>query len=209
MNYLIQAYACSPYKGGEYAVSWGWITHLDKKVKDNDRIYVISLTLTKKDIADFQLKHVQLISISGMDKWLFLNYNAIYYRIWQRKAYLTIKRSKINFDVCHVYSLSDFRHPGNWWKLKNCKTIFGPVGGGQECSSALKQYDDKFGKLRTMVNVMQVHNPFFKFKISRFYKVYACNRETLVRLNTGSILPDVPLNDKFSNLIIEKEMMKL
>lgn len=103
MNYLIQAYACSPYKGGEYAVSWGWITHLDKKVKDNDRIYVISLTLTKKDIADFQLKHVQLISISGMDKWLFLNYNAIYYRIWQRKAYLTIKRSKINFDVCHVY----------------------------------------------------------------------------------------------------------
>lgn len=204
MNYLIQAYACSPYKGGEYAVSWGWITHLDKKVKDNDRIYVISLTLTQKDIVDFQLKHVQLISISGMDKWLFLNYNAIYYRIWQRKAYLTIKRSKINFDVCHVYSLSDFRHPGNWWKLKNCKTIFGPVGGGQECSSALKQYDDKFGKLRTMVNVMQVHNPFFKLKISRFYKVYACNRETLVRLNTGSILPDVPLNDKFSNLIIEK-----
>lgn len=23
MNYLLQAYACSPYKGGEYAVSWG------------------------------------------------------------------------------------------------------------------------------------------------------------------------------------------
>lgn len=205
MNYLIQAYACSPYRGGEYAVSWGWITHLDKKVQDNDRIYVVSLTLTEKEITDFHLKHVQLVPISGMDRWKFLNYNAVYYRIWQRRAYSIIKRKKINLDVCHVYSLSDFRHPGDWWKLKKCKCIFGPVGGGQECSRALEKYDDKSGKLRAIVNMMQIHNPIFKLKVAKFYKVYACNRETLACLGTGSILPDVPLNDQFSNLIFDKK----
>lgn len=132
MNYLIQAYACSPYKGGEYAVSWGWITHLDKKVKDSDCIWVASLTLTKEDVINFGLKHVRLISVLEMEKWEFLNYNALYFRIWQRKVYSTIKKEKIKIDVCHIYSLSDFRQPGDWWKLKDCRTIFGPVGGGDK-----------------------------------------------------------------------------
>lgn len=205
MNYLVQAYACSPYKGGEYAVSWGWITHLDEKVKDSDCIWVASLTLTEEDIIDFGLKHVRLISVSGMKKWSFLNYNALYFRIWQRKAYSTIKKSGISIDVCHVYSLSDFRQPGDWWKLKNCKTILGPVGGGQVCPDGLKKYDDKSGKLRTLVNLIQIHNPIFKLKISNFYKVYACNRETQACLNTGTLLPDVPLNDMFSDLNIAKK----
>ena len=138
MNYLIQAYACSPYKGGEYAVSWGWITHLDRKIKDGDLIYVVSLTLTEKDIIDFGLKHVRLISISGMKKWNFLNYNTLYYRIWQNKAYWTVKKREIRIDVCHVYSLSDFRQPGDWWKFKNCKTILGPVGGDRFAPSNSK-----------------------------------------------------------------------
>lgn len=205
MNYLIQAYACSPYKGGEYAISWGWITHLDEKVKENDCIYVVSLTLTKKDISDFGLKHVRLIPVSGMEKWKFLNYNTLYFRIWQRKAYLTINRSGIKMDVCHVYSLSDFRMPGDWWKLKNCKTILGPVGGGQVCPAGLRKYDDKTGKIRNAVNLIQQMNPVFKFKLTKFYKVFACNHETHACLNKGEILPDVPLNDKFSNLKIEKK----
>lgn len=120
--------------------------------------------------------------------------------------YSTIKKCKINIDICHVYSLSDFRQPGDWWKLKKCKTILGPVGGGQVCPDGLKKYDAKSGKLRELINFIQAHNPIFKFKISNSYKVYACNRETQRCLNTGVILPDVPLNEKFSNLkIVKKE----
>ena len=141
-----------------------------------------------------------------MKKWNFLNYNALYYRIWQRKVYTTIKKYEINIDICHVYSLSDFRLPGDWWKLKNCKTILGPVGGGQVCPDGLKKYVDKSGKLRGIVNLIQTHNPIFRLKLSNLYKVYVCNRETQTCLNTGIILPDVPLNDKFSNLkIVKKE----
>ena len=205
MNYLIQAFACSPYRGGEYAVSWGWISHLDRIVKEEDIIYVVSLTLTEKDILDFKLSHVRLLSVPGMKKWNFLNYNAMYYKIWQRMAYRMVKASGIKIDVCHIYSLSDFRQPGDWWKL-NCKTIFGPVGGGQVCPVALCDYDDKSAKLRTLVNLLQPLNPIFKRKIDAFYKVYSCNYETRARLNRGSVLPDVPLNDRFVGVEIEKNI---
>lgn len=203
MNYLIQAFACSPYRGGEYAVSWGWISHLDRKVKDQDIIFVVSLTLMEEDIINFKLSHVRLLPVPGMEKWNFLNYNAIYYRIWQRMAYRMVKTSGMRIDVCHVYSLSDFRQPGDWWKL-NCKTIFGPVGGGQVCPVALLDYDDKSAKIRTAINLLQPLNPFFKRKIKRFYKVYSCNYETNGKLNRGSVLPDVPLNDSFAKLTVEK-----
>lgn len=205
MNYLIQAFACSPYRGGEYAVSWGWISHLDRMVKDEDLIFVVSLTLTEKDIYDFKLTHVRLLAIPGIEKWNFLNYNAVYYKIWQRMAYGMVKASGIKIDVCHIYSLSDFRQPGDWWKL-SCKTIFGPVGGGQVCPDALRDYDDKSAKLRTLVNLLQPLNPFFKRKIDGFYKVYSCNYETHAKLNKGCVLPDVPLNDKFAKLKVEKNI---
>lgn len=201
MNYLIQAFACLPHKGGEYAVSWGWIIHLDKRVKDEDCIWVASITLTEKDIKDFGLKHVRLIPIRGMEKWNFLDFNPLYYRIWQRKAYKEAKKLKI--DVCHVYSLSDFRQPGDWWKL-NCNTIFGPVGGGQECPKVLLGYDSKSAKLRSTINFIQRFNPFFRYQIAKFSKVYSCNFETQAFLNRGDVLPDVPLNDKFLNLEINR-----
>lgn len=78
-------------------------------------------------------------------------------------------------------------------------------GGGQVCPAGLKKYDDKNGNLRSLINLIQIHNPIFKWKISNFYKVYACNRETQACLKRGTLLPDVPLNDKFTNLKIEKK----
>ena len=50
MNILIQAYACAADKGGEFSVSWGWIRQLDKRVQEQDKIFVCSLTLTEHEI---------------------------------------------------------------------------------------------------------------------------------------------------------------
>lgn len=205
MIYLIQAYACSPYKGGEYAVSWGWITHLDNRCGDEDQILVMSITLSEKDIKDFNLRHVRLLPIHGMERWEFLNYNALYYRIWQRKAYRMVKTNKIKPDVCHLYSLSDFRQPGDWWKLE-CKTIFGPVGGGQTCPKSLQGYDEISSRIRSAINFICMHSPVFKHKIAKFDEVYPCNFETQAILKRGAVLPDVPLNDRFANLEISKHI---
>lgn len=45
MNILLQAYACAPDKGGEFAVSWGWLSHLNATLAIGDWIYVVSDTL--------------------------------------------------------------------------------------------------------------------------------------------------------------------
>lgn len=209
MNYLIQAYACSSYQGGEYAVSWGWITHLSQAVSCKDKIYVVSLTLTQKELDDNNLKNIKLLKVKGMEKYNFLNYNQIYYKIWQKKAYFMVKKLKIDLDVVHVYSLSDFRQPGDWYKIKNTYTILGPVGGGQICPASLISYDDMSGKIRQFINWFCKNNPLFRKKIGKFARVYACNRETQKYLKNAEILPDVPLNDSLKNLKIIKREHKV
>ena len=181
MNYLIQAYACSSVQGGEYAVSWGWITHLSNG-----------------------LKNVSVLNVEGMEKYKFLNYNQIYYMIWQYKAYRMIKKMNLKIDVVHSYSLSDFRFPGKWYKIKQAYSILGPVGGGQICPMALQGYDDKSGKIREKINRIWKYNIFFKYKIKKYNRVYACNKETQEYLKNSNILVDVPLNNMFRNLEIKK-----
>ena len=204
MNYLIQAYACSSVQGGEYAVSWGWITHLSNAIGKKDRIYVVSLTLQQKEIDDNGIKNVRVLNVNGMEKYKFLKYNQMYYMIWQYKAYNMIKKMKLNIDVVHVYSLSDFRFPGKWYKMRNTYTIFGPVGGGQICPTALQEYDDKSGKIREKINKIWKHNVFFKYKIKKYNRVYACNKETKKYLKDSTILTDVPINDMFRNIEIKR-----
>lgn len=207
MNYLIQAYACSTNQGGEYAVSWGWISCLDQVVDENDHIYVVSLTLTEQEIIAAGLKHTQLVPVKGMDKFNFLNYNSIYYYIWQKKAYRAVVDLKKNIDVLHIYSLSDFRKIGKWHKIKNVYKILGPVGGGQTCPRSLEVYDDKRSVItRNIINMICKYNPFYKFKTAKYSKIYACNRETQQFLKGSDLLVDVPLNDRFKNLEITKKI---
>lgn len=203
MNYLIQAYACSPDKGGEFAVSWGWITHLDSKISEDDNVYVLSLTLKENDIDRYHLKNVHLIPINGLEKYNFLHFNNIYHYIWLNKAYKATKNTGINFDYIHAYSLSDYRKPGKWYKFKDAITVFGPVGGAQNCPKSLTSYDSKSGKIRSLINNAYAINPFFKSKIKKYRKVYACNYETQKVLPNSKLLPDVPLRDDFRNLNID------
>lgn len=49
----------------------GGIIHLDTRVKDTDCIWVTSLTLMEKDVVDFRLKHVRLISVTEMKNGIF------------------------------------------------------------------------------------------------------------------------------------------
>lgn len=207
MNYLLQLYACSSHKGGEYAVSWGWLTHVSRSIKRNDHIYVLSLTLTEDEIRNANLNNVTLLKVKGMEKYKFLNYNSLYYFIWQRKAYYLAKSLEINYDVIHVYSLSDFRSPGKWYKFGNAFKIFGPVGGGQICPKTLNEYDDKQGLIREKINEMFKFNLLYKIHVNRYDKVFVCNAETQKYIKSSIFLPDVPLNDDLVNLDIDKQSL--
>ena len=203
MNYLIQAYACSPDKGGEFAISWGWITHLNQIINEDDNIYVISLTLKQEELNDHGLRNVHLIPIEGLEKYNFLHFNNAFHFIWLKKAYKAAKKSGIQFDFVHIYSLSDYRKPGKWYKFKKTFTVLGPVGGAQDCPKSLLGYDTKAGKIRRYINQFYRLNPFYRHKISRFNQTFACNYETQLAMPGSQLLPDIPLREEFKNLRIE------
>lgn len=203
MNYLIQAYACSPHQGGEFGVSWGWITHLYRETNENDKIYIVSLTLKKQDLIEHNLVRCHLIDIPNLERYDFLHHNNLFHYIWLRKAYRAVKKTGIRFDFVQGYSLSDYRKPGYWYRLKGAYTIFGPVGGAQNCPKSLQDYDSKTGKFREIINKVTQKSPLFQRKIRKFSKVYACNYETKDVLPNSELLPDVPLREDFRNLDID------
>lgn len=130
MNILLQAYVCAPDKGGEFAMSWGWLSHLDNLLTDSDCVYVASDSLTEEHIS--KLNHVKLLKIEyPHNLYNFLKHTRIWYVLWQRYAYHVAIKSGISFDIVHVYSLSDYRRIGIWYKMRKAYTILGPVGGGR------------------------------------------------------------------------------
>lgn len=79
-------------KGGEFSVSWGWIRQLDKRVQEQDKIFVCSLTLTEHEIEKSGLKHVELIPVDNLDKFMKYSSKQYFYLIWQYLAYRTVKK---------------------------------------------------------------------------------------------------------------------
>ena len=204
MNILIQAWSCDPYRGGEFAVSWGWIANLDRVLKQGDKIYVCSRGLREEDIVKEGLKHVELLKVKFPHIFYeIFRESSMTYILWQHYAYYAAKKLGITFDIIHVYSLSDFRKPGIWYKFKDAYTIYGPVGGGQYCPKALISYDDSSRWFREAVNEYCRYSPIFRYKIRRYSKCYACNYETAKLLPGAELLPDVPLNDKLKGLRVK------
>ena len=206
MNILIQAWSCSPNRGGEFAVSWGWITGLDQKLGNTDKIYVLSRGLEDDDIMHAGLKHVELLHV----KFPYVFYkifgeSSITYILWQRYAYQSARKKGIKFDIIHVCSLSDFRKPGIWYRFPDAYTIFGPVGGGQRCPHSLITYDESSHWIRGLVNNYCRYSPIFRCRIKCYSRCYACNYETAKYLPGAYVLPDVPLNNQLRELPIQEK----
>lgn len=200
MNILIQAYACSADKGGEFAVSYGWIQQLDQRLCEQDKIYVCSLTLKEYEIAQSGFKHVELLPIDHLEKFMKYSDKQYFYPLWQYLAYRTVKKRNIKLDVIHCYSLSDFRFPGYWSNIRNAYTILGPVGGGQRCPQALIGYDDRSHYLRDVVNWLCKVNPLYTRRMKKYDAKFVANYETKAYIRDANVLVDVPLDEKLQNL---------
>lgn len=197
MNILIQAYMCAPDRGGEFAVSWGWLSRLEKRLGSDDQIYVVSDSLKKEHLEEFHLDRVKILRVNYPQKlYGLLKHTRIWFILWQRYAYLAAMKSGIKFNLVHVYSLSDFRRIGVWYKMPDAISILGPVGGGQKCPDSLLCYDNVSRKYRDIINLYCKYSPLYKNKVKKYTYSYACNYETQEFLPGSAVLPDVPLNDK-------------
>ena len=209
MNILLQLRCCDPKQGGEFGISWGWLTSLYKRLSPEDHIYVASIGLKQDTINEAGLSNVHVLNVSDTNSFIKTILRKIPfagYILWQRRSYKYARSLGVKFDLIQLYSLSDFRHPGLWHKCKDAYTIFGPVGGGQDCPKALMIYDDKKELyLRKIVNISCKLNPFWQSAIRSYNKIYAVNEETAKYIPRADMLLDIALNRQFANLSISKK----
>lgn len=136
MNILVSAYACSPNRGSEPGVGWGFILEISKHhnvvvlVEENEfRLEIekwknLNPHLTKN--IDFHF--IPRSNISILEKIYPPSYYWTYQK-WQYDVYNYVKKniSIDEIDIIHHLNMVGFREPGYLWKLHK-PFIWGPVG---------------------------------------------------------------------------------
>jgi glycosyltransferase involved in cell wall biosynthesis len=137
LKVLVSAYACSPYRGSEAAVGWGYVEALAKM---HDLWVVVEEEKFRADIERYlrenpgALPSVRFFFIAKKRNrllrkvWPPSYYH--YYRLWHEEA-LELARSlhaEVGFDIAHQLTMVGFREPGYLWKL-DVPFVWGPVGG--------------------------------------------------------------------------------
>jgi glycosyltransferase involved in cell wall biosynthesis len=138
LKVLISAYACSPYRGSEPGVGWGFVSAL---ARHHDLWVIVEKDEFQEDI-ERELAINNLAS-EGSARFFFIRrkHNSFlrkiwppsyywYYRRWQVSAYLLAQQlhKEVDFDLVHQLNMVGFREPGYLWKL-DIPFVWGPVGG--------------------------------------------------------------------------------
>ena len=137
LKILISAYACSPYKGSEPGVGWGFVSNL---AKHHDLWVIVEEEKFKEDIERYVDEHPEFPKTTHfyfIHKKRSRSLRKIwppsyywYYKRWHKDALVLAKHlhQEINFDIAHQLTMVGFREPGFLWKL-NIPFVWGPVGG--------------------------------------------------------------------------------
>jgi glycosyltransferase involved in cell wall biosynthesis len=145
LRVLVAAYACSPARGSEYGVGWGWIEAISRY----HDLWVITEAGSREAIeAELDRRHdlqarIQFFYIPKR-KFIFDDVNGSpthlynYKNHWQRAAYEVGKKlqSEIGFDIVHQLTYVGFRVPGFLWRL-DVPFVWGPIGGLEQTTWAL------------------------------------------------------------------------
>jgi len=133
---LVSAFACSPYRGSEPGVGWGWV----KAISEYHDLWVLTGRQFEGEIEqELTLRpklreriHFQFIA---RKRWLLLEkiWPPAYlwtYQLWQKEAYrLAVQlHREIGFDLVHQLTYVGFRVPGYLWQL-GVPFVWGPIGG--------------------------------------------------------------------------------
>jgi glycosyltransferase involved in cell wall biosynthesis len=137
LKVLISAYACSPVRGSEPGMGWGFISSLAQfhnlwviTEKEKFQKEVEEGLKSNPELA----KHVRFFFIQKeRHRTLRKIWPPSYYwfyRSWQKEAFTLAKRlhQEIHFDVVHQLNMVGFREPGYLWRL-DTPFVWGPIGG--------------------------------------------------------------------------------
>jgi len=137
LKILVCAYACSPYKGSEPGVGWGFVRALARR---HDLWVIVEEEKFRADIERYLAddpefaRNVRFQFIAKRRnrplRKLWPPSYYWYYRRWHRDA-LELGRQlhgEVGFDLVHQLTMVGFREPGFLWQL-GIPFVWGPVGG--------------------------------------------------------------------------------
>jgi len=137
LKILVSAYACSPARGSEPGMGWGWVAALSR----HHDVWVITekAKFEAETTAELERRpelqdHIRFSYIANRrHRLLRALWPPSYYwflRQWHRKAYGLAQKlhAEVGFDVVHQLNMVGFREPGYLWRL-DVPFVWGPVGG--------------------------------------------------------------------------------
>ena len=137
LKILVSVYACSPVRGSEPGMGWGFVEAISKY----HDLWVI--TEKEKFQAEIESELDKRPELRGHIKFFYITKTRHrtlrkiwptsyywFYKTWQKKAYALSKelQAKTGFDAVHQLNMVGFREPGYLWKL-DAPFVWGPVGG--------------------------------------------------------------------------------
>ncbi|PHR28095.1 MAG: hypothetical protein COA36_07430 [Desulfotalea sp.] len=137
LKILISAYACSPNRGSEPGVGWGFIhalaAHHDLWILTEQGGFQDEIERYLENNPDFAAKvHFFIIQKQSnpLLRKIWPPSYYWYYKKWHLQAYEKALQlhKEIHFDVAHQLTMVGFREPGYLWKLK-IPFVWGPIGG--------------------------------------------------------------------------------
>lgn len=137
LKVLVSAYACSPARGSEYGVGWGWVEAISKYhdlwvlTGDHCRAEIEAELLRRPELRDrIRFHYIPRFRATMIERFWEPAYLWTYKYQWQRGAYQVARRlhAEIGFDLVHQLTYVGFRVPGYLWKL-GIPFVWGPLGG--------------------------------------------------------------------------------
>lgn len=145
LKVLISAYACSPSRGSESGVGWGWVEAISKY----HDVYVLTAAQFESEIEEELSRRPELrsrIEFHYIPRKRYLRFEKLwppayllsYKNQWQRAAYeVGLQLHKRHaFDIVHQLTYVGFRVPGFLWML-GVPFVWGPIGGLEQTTWAL------------------------------------------------------------------------
>lgn len=145
LKVLIGAYACSPRRGSEAGVGWGWV----RAISEFHDVWVIAGDhepfpdgeYRYRDEIEAELdRHPELrerMHFHYIHKPRHMSLERIwspsylwFYRAWEKKAFALAAKlqEQIGFDLAHQITYVAYRVPGYLWRL-GIPFVWGPIGG--------------------------------------------------------------------------------
>ena len=144
LKVLVNAFACSPTKGSEQGVGWGWVRAI---AKYHD-LWVLTSDEYRREIEDELGRWPDTRSCPTFYYLYWRRHtfaeriwppeHLANYRHWQQTAYSLGRRlhDDIHFDIVHQLTYVGYRVPGKLWQL-GVPFVWGPIGGLEQVTWSL------------------------------------------------------------------------